>query len=228
MTTVLGVDGYPKGWVGVWLNEAGFMHADVNTALVELIASVPNTQWVAVDIPIGCPESGSRMADLLARKLLGERRSSVFPTPPRASLGAETYEEASEIARALNGKGISRQAFELRTKILEAEDVAQADPRLFEVHPEVSFVALCRGLTGHQQLSAYKKTWNGLAQRLAALARVGITIPPDLGLAGLAGADDVADAALAAWSARRRAEGIHDTLPAEPEIINNRPCAIFY
>lgn len=228
MTTVLGVDGYPRGWVGIWLDEAGFVQAAANGSLEELIASVPMTEWIAVDIPIGCPEMGSRAADILARKILGERRSSVFPTPPRASLTAGTYEEASEVARALNGKGISRQAFELRIKILEAERVAATDARVFEVHPEVSFVALCRELSGYQQLSAYKKTWNGLAQRLAALAQAGITIPPDLGLAGLAGADDVTDAALAAWSAMRRAKGVHESLPTEPETINDRPCAIFY
>ena len=59
-------------------------------------ADVSAIQVIAVDIPIGLPDSAEpRAADIEARKLLGKRRSSVFPTPHRAVLEAPTYAKAN-------------------------------------------------------------------------------------------------------------------------------------
>lgn len=66
---------------------------------------------VGIDIPIGLPEVGPRRCDLEARRMIGARRSSVFPAPMRGLLGAATYDEAVSRAVALSGKGLSRQAF---------------------------------------------------------------------------------------------------------------------
>jgi len=88
----------------------------------------------------------------------------------------------------------------LPTKILEVERCrVEAGAALYEIHPEVSFKALA----GAARLAG-KHTWTGQAQRRALLEAAGIVIPTDLGRAGLvAAADDVLDAAVAAWSARR-------------------------
>jgi predicted RNase H-like nuclease len=53
---------------------------------------------LGIDIPIGLPESGPRLADALARQVLGSRASSVFSTPIRAALEAEPYAEANALA----------------------------------------------------------------------------------------------------------------------------------
>ena len=79
--------------------------------------------------------------------------------------------------------------------------MAARDNRVYEVHPEVSFVALAG-----QHLEVSKKQWNGHNARRALLAAHGILIPDDLGNTGTVGADDVLDAAAAAWSAHRIAE----------------------
>jgi predicted RNase H-like nuclease len=44
-----------------------------------------------IDIPIGLTASGPRSCDLEARRLLGPRRSSVFPAPAREVLRAWSY-----------------------------------------------------------------------------------------------------------------------------------------
>lgn len=63
-----------------------------------------------------------------------------------------------------------------------------------------------------------KRTWNGLAQRRACLERAGIKLPDQLKRGGLAGADDVLDAAAAAWSAWRIGTGAAArTLPDPPQ-----------
>jgi predicted RNase H-like nuclease len=44
----------------------------------------------------------------------------------------------------------------------------------------------------------------------------------------MAPADDVLDAAAAAWTARRKAVGEARSLPDPPELIRGRPVAIWY
>ena len=51
---------------------------------------IPDALVIAIDIPIGFPTAGHRPADLTARAVLGARRSSLFLTPSRAVLEAQT------------------------------------------------------------------------------------------------------------------------------------------
>ena len=67
-----------------------------------------------------------------------------------------------------------------------------------------------------EPLAFAKRTWNGHRERLALLAGAGIHIPEHLD-AGLVAADDVLDAAIAAWTATRIARGEHLTIPDDPE-----------
>jgi len=156
---------------------------------------------VGVDIPIGLPSQGPRPCDVEARTMIGPRRSSVFPAPIRGVLEATTYGDAVARSRALSGKGLSRQAFGLLSKV-RAVDRIMTPPRqrhLVEVHPEVSFTAL-----SGSPMASYKKTAAGRAERLGALRPVF----PDVdrhahARIGGVGADDVLDAFAVAWSARR-------------------------
>jgi predicted RNase H-like nuclease len=154
-----------------------------------------------VVLPIGLPVSGERAADLLARRFVGPRWSSGFMTPPRRVLESASYADANELARTLpGGKGISRQAWALKQTIFEVEELN--DPRMIEVHPEVSFRAMSGGHLAHA-----KSTWNGQALRRRILAEHGIELPELLGEAGDVPVADVLDAAAVAWSARRYARG---------------------
>ena len=57
---------------------------------------------------------------------------------------------------------------------------------------------------------------------------VGIRIPDALGEVGTVAADDILDAAVAAWSAGRIAAGEAVSLPSPPELDDGRPIAIWY
>jgi predicted RNase H-like nuclease len=222
---VVGVDGCKGGWVGVVLHGGVFSRAVLATSFRELLTAVPTATVVAVDIPIGLPAI-PRKADMEARRVVGARSSSVFPTPPRAAAEAATHEEANRQSRALTGRGLSQQTFALAKKILEVESCrVEAGAALYEVHPEVSFWALAS-----HPLLARKHSWTGHAERRALLQVAGIVIPTDLGRAGLvAAADDVLDAAVAAWSAQRIASGHGRSLPDPPERDpDGRPMAIWY
>jgi predicted RNase H-like nuclease len=81
------------------------------------------------------------------------------------------------------------------------------------VHPEVSFRALADGVP-----PAYpKKTWRGQNVRRDLLTAAGLVLPDELGEADRVPADDVLDAAAAAWSAHRIALGTAGRIPKVPE-----------
>jgi predicted RNase H-like nuclease len=93
--------------------------------------------------------------------------------------------------------------------ILEVQPVAQQDSRVYEVHPEVSFVQANSGMA----LRWAKASWNGVTLRRRILADHGIVLPDDLGETGAAGIADLLDAAIAAWSAARIAGGKAEAMP---------------
>jgi predicted RNase H-like nuclease len=200
----LGVDAARGGWVAVALSEGRFVDAVFERRFPSLLERFPEAVVIGADVPIGLPEPGDRRrADIEARKVVGPRRSSVFFTPPRAALAAATYGAARELdART------SAQGWALRFAILDVERVD--DPRVREVHPEVSFAVLAG-----RPLPFSKRSWNGYHERLRLLRRAGIAIPVRLD-AGLVRCDDILDAAVVAWTATRIGRGEHVTVPPDP------------
>lgn len=212
---VLGVDATARGWVGVRLDDRGGVTVTAAPTIAELAGAIGDIDLVAIDIPIGLPVAGPRAADLAARKFVGARRSSVFTTPVREALRAGSYPEANAISKGLTDRGISQQAYALRFRIQEVENwIGESVAPVREVHPEVSFTVLADNVPMHTS----KKTWAGFCERRSLLRSVGIDLPDDIGPAGPdAGADDVLDAAVAAWSAQRILAGRARTFPSPPE-----------
>jgi predicted RNase H-like nuclease len=208
---VVGIDGTRRGWVAVVLRHGAFAEAAVASTVEELTGRYASAACVGVDIPIGTLEAGFRDADMAARAFLGRRAASIFMTPPRAAIEASSYTEALDEARRVTGKGISKQAYALALRVVEVGRVAARDARLYEVHPEVSFKLLAG-----RDLEHSKKTWGGQADRRALLGGAGIGLPDRLGAADCVPAHDVLDAAVAAWSAQRIAEGRARTFPGAP------------
>ena len=125
-----------------------------------------------------------------------------------------------------SGASFSVQAWALKAKLGQACELRTRMPgRLFEVHPELSFAALNAGTP----VTAGKKTWNGQMTRRALLAAAGIRLPADLAAAGTVPADDILDAAAAAWTAARIDCGQAISLP-HPAGRNEagQPIAIWY
>ena len=124
-------------------------------------------------------------------------------------------EVARQRAMSLTGKSVSAQAFALRAKILEVDGFA-GDPRLREVHPELSFAAMAGAVVAEA-----KTSWNGLMRRRQLLAQQGLAVPDRVEDAPTAAPDDILDAVAAAWTAMRvdagRAERIGEPGP-EPAI----------
>lgn len=221
---VLGVDGYKKGWVAIALQGGAYADGIVAETLSELASRFAGAAVIGVDIPIGLPSTEPRPADGEAKRFVGTRHSSVFPTPPREALETETYADARRWCREHWGRGLSAQSYALRDRILEADALAAEEDRLHEVHPEVSFRALAGAPLTHP-----KKTWNGQMERLRLLEEADIAVPRNLDEAGEVPPDDILDAAVAAWTATRIARGEARTLPTDPSADpRGRPIAIWY
>jgi predicted RNase H-like nuclease len=223
---VLGVDACKAGWVGIAL-EAGATRGYLAGKIAELVSQASADgplDTVAIDIPIGLPDKERRQADVLAKAVIGPLRSSVFMTPVRSALSAPHHAAAVAINRELAGEGVSVQAYGLRTKLLQVERwVTETDYQVIEVHPEVSFAVLAGA-----PLTARKSTWAGAQRRYDLLAATGISVAGDLGAAGGAGVDDVLDAAVAAWTARRFVRGQAICMPDPPETFSDGlSCAIW-
>jgi predicted RNase H-like nuclease len=224
---VLGADACKAGWVGVVLSDDGVrahVHPEIG-GLVALAAADGALAAVGIDIPIGLADAGLRRADILARKAAGPRWASVFITPVRPALTVPDHQQASALNRQLAGSGISRQAFNLRDKILQVDSWLPAAPcPIIEVHPELCFAEMAGA-----PLADSKSTWAGAVIRRQLLVAQGIELSGELGLAGQqAGVDDVLDAAAVAWTARRFAVGAARCLPSEPERFSDQiDCAIW-
>jgi len=224
---VLGVDACRVGWVGVVLSH-GVTHTYVAANIADLADRAGldgSVDVVAVDMPIGLPDRGRRQADILAREAVGPRRSSVFMTPVRAAMEASDHASAVVLNRERAGEGLSVQAFSLKPKLLQVQQwVRETSLRVVEVHPEVSFAQLAGGV-----LNVRKSTWAGAERRRALLADAGVVLDGELGEVGAAVAvDDILDAAVAAWTARRVARGEALSIPDPPEVFSDGLlCAIW-
>ncbi len=135
----------------------------------------------AIDLPLGLPEDfspGGRECDLLARKILGPRRGSIFTPPPRKALKYDSYQSL----RAAGIK-ISKQSFNLLPRLREFEKVLKkiTPARIFETHPELVFLSLAGyplpskhtplGLETRLKLLEGSGIFRGLALNLAKIPR---------------------------------------------------------
>ncbi len=206
---VAGVDGCRAGWVCFNVNlKSKKTSVQTFSTFAAVLSQAPRAKVIAVDMPIGLVEKGSRACDKAARKLLGQPRgSSVFPVPVRAALRAKTYEEACRLSRRAHGKALSRQSDAIRPKIGEIDELITPERQqlIFEVHPEVSFWALNDGKAMKHKKSSKK----GREERLNLLLRY---YPDLVGLLAeldrkKAAPDDLLDAAVAAWTAERIVKG---------------------
>src|SRR4051794_19545071 len=219
---VLGVDGHKGGWGAARLEgRSGGLSVLPD---VRAVLAVPDVEVIGIDMPIGLSDDGARACDLEARPRLGKAHSSVFPAPVRRVLAASSYAEACTVSIHASGKSLSRQTFAIVPAIKSLDDALgdPPDPRVHEVHPEVSF----RRLDG--RVADPKRSASGHAQRLRALERVmdvsdGLAASP-LRLPLI----DALDACAAAWSAQRIADGAAEWVGDDRLDARGRPMRIHF
>jgi predicted RNase H-like nuclease len=169
---------------------------------------------VAVDMPVGLLASGRRSCDLAGRRALGRAAARVFLVPPRYAFEAPDLEATNDVLRSNGEPGVSAQTYALRSAVMEVDAHAH-DPRVFEVHPELAFLALAgRVLTS-------KHTAAGVDERVDALARWIDVAAAVAATPARVAVHDALDALVAAWTATRIRSG-HAVLYA-PDAAGGSP-----
>lgn len=218
MTLIVGIDGCPGGWLALIRD---LRTGDVRPLLLDHLDKLlyERLELVAIDIPLGLPDSGARSCDTLARKRLGQgRSSSVFSAPIRPLLACTTYSEACALGRTIDGKAISKQTWNIIHKIRDADSLLAARERGFpvhEVHPELSFA-----VWSDSNALASKKTEEGRLARCelveryipGAFTHIRSSLPRST-----CRDDDILDAIAAVWSAERLHSGTALHFPSTPE-----------
>jgi predicted RNase H-like nuclease len=207
---VAGIDGCRGGWLVAMLPADGPGHgADVRVHpdLGEVAEALRSGRIAAaaIDIPIGLPAKCARACDLEARRLLGPRRSSMFPAPVRAVLGTTSYADACAVSRAVSGKALSKQLYNIVGKIRAVDrlESPRLQQRLFEACPELSFALMDDG----RPMRHPKRSAEGRAERVALLEQESGLGPVDSAPPAGAARDDVLDALALVWTARRYVDG---------------------
>ncbi len=202
---VAGIDGTKTGWAVIELTNGRFA-ADRLLPLETDFAELAGAQVRADRLRAASRRRGR------TRLSHGRRQHRLHHTKPR---------HTRTPFRA--GLGVSAQAHALGPRVLHVTALAQTNPRLYEVHPEVSFRATNDG----RPLRYRKKTAGGALERIKLLAAHGIHLDQfaELSIVPL---DDVLDAAAAAWTAHRIATATAHSLPDPPQIIDGHPTAIWY
>jgi len=173
---VAGIDGCRGGWFAIKGNTGNWSFqfaSEIANCFENSVA-----KCIFIDIPIGLSSTGfNREVDAYARKELSPHKtSSIFTPPVREALWAKDYTHALEANRAITGKGISIQSWNISPKIIEVEELLLSDLKLknltYEAHPEICFKYLNQG----EVIVASKKSPEGRRERYRLLERLDSTL----------------------------------------------------
>jgi len=202
--TVVGLDGFNKGWVAVTLDGDR-----PSIAFIDDVSRLATQRFTraAIDIPIGLSDDGVRACDREARALLRPHTSRVFTGAGRwlwqQFCYPDDYAKANAAAVERGQSRVSLQLWHIGPKIIEVDEFVQAhrDLDIRETHPELVFWRL----NGERPLAS-KRSTDGVELRRELLRGQGIKKIDDwLNKARIgtgAKADDVLDACACALAAR--------------------------
>lgn len=169
----VGVDGCRAGWLAIGLETEGNWQVNIFPDVSSIWDHYCRASLILIDIPIGLKAEGrvERRCDPVVRKLLGPRRSSVFPAPCREAIYATSYQEACDVNQRLTGKRLSVENWNIIPKIREVDcllsDDTSARGCIREIHPELCFW----GLAGRPMQHAKKRS-EGLSERTQLLQSI--------------------------------------------------------
>ena len=218
---LIGVDGTSSGWVASIGSSQRRCLSSIKFCenLDELLTDYPDSV-VVIDMPIELNEKNYlRECDILAKRYLGKNfQSSIFIPPLKKVLKCNAYKEANSLSKKIAGKGLSKQSWHLKNKIIEVQDLCKFSNTIYEGHPECSFKMLKNG-----PLDAKKKSVKGIFERLNLLKKVGLDpLSTSLNLQNSSAIkiDDVLDSMVLFITALRIVEGNHLCLE-KTDIKNN-------
>jgi predicted RNase H-like nuclease len=167
----VGIDGCKGKWVVVYITENAFEVEKFKT-INDICSRYPDSDSYIIDIPIGLAENKSQLRpDLIVKKELGKKGSSIFEVPCRQAVYAEDKKVARERNIAILGKSLSEQTLGIAKAIKQVDEFLQSKPqwknRLLESHPEFCFSKL----NNNQPILEHKTSAEGQQKRLGILRK---------------------------------------------------------
>ncbi|MEN3005931.1 DUF429 domain-containing protein [Dehalobacterium formicoaceticum] len=165
----VGIDGCKGKWVAVYISENKF-EVDKFKTINDICSRYSDSDIYIIDIPIGLVEVKSQLRpDLIVKKALGKKGSSIFEVPCRQAVYAEDKKAARELNVAILGKSLSEQTLGIAKSIKQVDEFLQNKPqwknRLLESHPEFCFSKL----NNNQPILEHKTSAEGQQKRLEIL-----------------------------------------------------------
>ncbi len=232
MKKYVGIDGCRGGWVAAVLGDR--LELIFSESLEEIRELVTSSSLTLIDMPMGLKSEGEgeRVCDVEARKFLNRRKMSIFPVPCRQAVYSESYSNANEINRKILGKGLSKQSYNLFSKIREVDRFITRDrdilENIIEGHPEISF-----GRVAGEEMGYNKRSQEGFQERMEVLKKflpgVVATVETFMGKykRSLIARDDILDAIILALAASTHGKG-YLTVPDIPPLDSQEiPMRIF-
>ncbi len=218
---VAGVDGCPAGWIAVLWDGADQLTSRLCKDFAAVMA-LP-AEVIAVDMPIGLPETSGRPPEREVRMRLGDRQSSVFAVPSEKAIYCTDYREACRVNLLHSNppRRVSKQCFHLFPKMREIDALIEPrhQSRIHESHPELAFWVM----NDEAPLPVPKKVKSapypaGLDFRRSLLRRNGVPVDSlkEVYRRSDVGADDVIDACACTFVAWRILNRRSICFPANP------------
>ncbi|QNO15923.1 DUF429 domain-containing protein [Alkalicella caledoniensis] len=143
------IDGFKGKWIAVYISDDGFDVGQFDT-IADICERYPNCDSYLMDMPIGLVESRNELRpDLLVKKELGRKGSSIFQVPCRQAVYAEDKVRARESNIQVLGKSLSEQTLGIVKGIRQVDEFLFTNPawknRLLESHPEFCLAKLNGG-----------------------------------------------------------------------------------
>ncbi len=215
----IGVDGCKNGWIGAILDH-GKLIIDRFPTVGHLIEQYPHFDEFLIDMIIGFQSQRDHVRpDSFARTMIKERASTIFPSPCRQAVSADTISEAYEENVRVLGKKFTPLTVGILPKMKEVDTFLSENPQyknvVKESHPEVCFSKL----NGSTILSK-KSEKEGARERIELLSNY----LPELKLNKIesqakklkCNVDDIIDAICLAISANLISQGKYETIPNNP------------
>jgi predicted RNase H-like nuclease len=164
VATYIGIDGYRRGWVAVYIDDIVGQYFDHSSSFDDLLA-VPHARAM-IDMPVGLPDRGYRQCDVEARGVVGSR---VFLGARWGVWEFESFQAANDHYWRMDDSGISQQLWCIRHKLRDVNTLMSPSrqAKLRETHPELVFRRLAGGPLDS------KKSESGRARRIELLGSLG-------------------------------------------------------
>ncbi len=214
----VGIDGCKGGWIAAVICK-GELKLYKFASLIEIVDELPFDACL-IDMVIGLQgNAGQIRPDGIARKILKERASTVFPAPCRRAVYGKTKEERLQANVEVLHKKFTSQTDAIIPKMREVDEFlqsfAQFKNQIQESHPEVCFARL-KG----EVLLTSKHDEEGIRERVKVIFDYLPDVTEDW-VAAMAqqmkcNKDDITDSVCLAIVANMLAQGKTETIPAEP------------